>query len=244
MERRFVQSSSQQNVQQRMPPLPPHQTQMAAPPAQTWSCCQCRAVNLTANATRCPMPLCAHDKCNRCREGPPSPRLGSPGPLFPSTQSRFSSSYGPTSLYTYSTTTNDFSTPRPMQPSQPSVAPRQYPLGAYPLPPPSGLRRETNSNLSGGYLPSSAHGYSSVSSSGLGSNSRAAQFSNSRRVTGYGRSYTTSPPTSGGSGRNGVRPNMAGWWVCCRDGYENHPVLCPELCAMGDHRRCSQCRVL
>lgn len=237
---RFNQRPSHQIMHQRMPP---YQTQMAAPPPPTWRCCKCLASNLTANATRCPMPSCAHDKCKDCREGPPSPRLGSPGPLFPSAQLRSISSYGPNSQHTYFTTANDFSTPRPTQSSQPSVAPRQYPLGAYP-PPPSGLRRETHNNLSGGYHPSSTHGYPSVSPSGLASNFEAAQFPNSRGMTSYGQSSVTSPPTGGRRGRNGVRPNMAGWWICCRDGYENNPALCPDMCAMGDHERCPWCRVL
>lgn len=233
----------QQIMQQRMPPLAPNQTQMAAPPPPTWTCCQCKATNLTANATRCPMPRCAHDKCHKCREGPPSPRLGSPSPLFPSAQSLSISTYGPTSQYTYSTTTNDFSTPRPMQPSQPSTTPRQYPLGAYP-PPPPGLRRETHNNPSGPYSPTSAYGYPSSSASRYLSNSGAAQVSNSRGMTGYGRSSLASPRTSGGRGRHGARPNMAGWWVCCHDEYENNPALCPDMCAMGDHQRCPRCRIL
>ena len=249
---RLDQRLSPQAVQRRMPPSLSNTIQMAAPPPPTWSCCQCGAANLLANATRCPMPLCAHDKCPSCHEGPPSPRLGPPGSLFPSGQPRFISSYGPSSHYTYSTAINDCSTPRPMQPSQPSAAPRQYPLGAYPPPAPGLRRNNTHNSTSDGHPLTSAHGYSSVSASGyppvsasgFTSNSRAAQYSNSGGMAGYTKSSFAPPPTNGGSGRNGSRPSVRGWWVCCQDGYENNPDLCPEMCAMGDHRKCPRCRVL
>lgn len=236
----------------RLDQRPSPKIHMAAPQPPTWSCCQCKAANLLANATRCPMPSCAHDKCQSCREGPPSPRLGSPDPLFSSGQPRFIPSYGPSSNYTYSIPINDCSTPRPMQPAQPSAAPRQYPLGAFPPPVPGLRRNNTHNSTSGGHPSTSAYGYSSVSASGYPPvsasgfipNSRAAHFSNSGGMAGYTQSSFASPPIKGGSGRHGRKPSMKGWWVCCQDGYENNPDLCPELCAMGDHRRCSQCGVL
>lgn len=238
-----------------MPPPPPspfNSAQMAAPPPETWTCCKCKATNLTANATRCPEPKCAHDKCDDCHKGPPSSEPGSPGLLFASAQPRYMSSHASSSQYPYSTMSNGFSTPRPMQPSQPSIMPRQYELGAYPPPPPpTGLRRNTYNNISGGYLPTSALGYSSVSASGyppssassFTSNYGAASFSGSGRRTGYGRSFTASAPIGGGSGRNGVKPDMTGWWVCCQDNHLNNPALCPVLCGTCNHQRCGRCRV-
>ena len=54
-----------------------------------WTCCQCKATNLIALATKCP--LCAHTRCDNCRRGPPS--RNDPAPL----QSRHISHASPVS---------------------------------------------------------------------------------------------------------------------------------------------------
>lgn len=212
-----------------------------------WSCCECKASNIVPNATRCP--LCSHDKCEHCHEGPPSPER-SPSPLFSSSKSRYISPH-PSSYH--ATTTLDFPISRPVQPSLPSVTPQQYALGAGP-PPPPGPRRNIHDNNGGGgggypsasapgYPSASAFGYSPISTSGSASNSRAGRYSESGGRTGYGQSFTPSSQISDGRGRDRKRPDMRGWWKCCQDGFVNNPELCPVLCATGDHRKCRNCTI-
>lgn len=208
---------SQPSMQQ---PAPPH-------PPPTWTCCECKSTNLSANATRCPMSQCAHDRCRFCRSGPPSPRLGSPGPLFSS--SRPLQSFSPSfSQYPYTNiaTPTNFPIPRPYEPSQPSAPPRHYALSA--LSPPPGPRRDPYYNSGG---PTSASGQ--------------AWYTYSEESTCY-----ASPPRTvdSGIGRaslpSSARPSTLGWWKCCQDGHWNNPDLCPVMCATDGHRKCSRCRVL
>lgn len=211
---------------------------------RTWTCCECKkTTNLTANTIRCTN--CQHDKCRYCSRGTPSPRPGPPGTLFSAAHPRYLPSTSSSYQYPSTATSSyEFSTPRPLHHSQPSTAPRQYALGAYPPPPPppAGLGRNTDRHSSGIYSSSvsSTSGYPFASASGAVFNSAIAHHdSSSRRSTGHGRSFIG----GGGGGLSVGRPSNKGWWVCSECGYENNPALAPELCTQCPHRKCPYCQV-